>query len=202
MQQFENDLELINNIKNNTCADDSIKELELRHSGICHQMIKKYYSAFVEKGIDPFDVSEEKNYIIYKSALNFNPDKNVKFSTWLGNQMRYHCLNCLNDKDNSVFLNGLSLEKFLDCKQQVVKDENYMVRECEYVLDLIKQLKDKRIEKIFKMRYFSDSNKKFMSWSKIGKKLNISTQTVINLHDKTIKTISNKLKGKNFIDKI
>lgn len=202
MQQFENDLDLINNIKNNTCADDSIKELELRHSGICHQMIKKYYSAFVEKGIDPFDVSEEKNYIIYKSALNFNPDKNVKFSTWLGNQMRYHCLNCLNDKDNSVFLNGLSLEKFLDCKQQVVKDENCMVRECEYVLDLIKQLKDKRIEKIFKMRYFSDSNKKFMSWSKIGKKLDISTQTVINLHDKAIKTISNKLKGKNFIDKI
>jgi hypothetical protein len=53
MQPFENDLDLINNIKNNNCADDSIRALELKHSGICHQMIKKYYSAFLEKGIDP-----------------------------------------------------------------------------------------------------------------------------------------------------
>jgi RNA polymerase sigma factor (sigma-70 family) len=202
MQPFENDLDLINNIKNNNCADDSIRALELKHSGICHQMIKKYYSAFLEKGIDPFDVSEEKNYIIYKSALNFDPNRNVKFSTWLGNQMRYHCLNCLNEKDNSIFLNGLSLEKFLDSNQEIVKDENFLNRECEYIFEIIKQLKDKRIEKIFKMRYFSNSKKKFTSWAKIGKSLNISTQTVINLHDKAVKTITNKFKGKNFLDKI
>ena len=39
---YTEDIDLINNIKN---KNDSLalKELEARHSGICHQMIKRYY---------------------------------------------------------------------------------------------------------------------------------------------------------------
>jgi DNA-directed RNA polymerase specialized sigma subunit len=50
------------------------------------------------------------------------------------------------------------------------------------------------------MRYFED--KKNVSWAKIGKKLNISTQTAINIHNKTIDFLKNKLKSKNCFDKI
>ena len=61
-------------------------------------------------------------------------------------------------------------------------------------------MQDERASQIFKMRYFED--KKNVSWAKIGKKLNISTQTAINIHNKTIDFLKNKLKSKNCFDKI
>jgi len=196
----KNDLELVYNIQNNVCPDECIKTLESRHSGICHQMIKKYYNAFIEKGIDPIDISSDKNYVIYQSALNFDPSKNIKFSTWLGNQMRYHCLNCLNQRKSSIlFMDEKSLKNLIE-KNQVSK-ESIFKEEGDYIFSLIKQLKDKRVERIFKLRYYPD-NKKSMSWNSIGKKLKISTQTAINLHNKAVEFIINKYKAKDFIDKI
>ena len=196
----KNDLELVYDIKNDVSSNESIKTLESRHSGICHQMIKKYYHAFIEKGIDPIDISSDKNYVIYQSALNFDPSKNVKFSTWLGNQMRYHCLNCLNARKSSIlFMDEKSLKNLIEKNQ--VRSESIFKEEGDYIFSLIKQLKDKRIEKIFKLRYYAD-NKKSMSWNFIGKKLKISTQTAINLHNKAVEFLINKYKAKDFIDKI
>ena len=48
------------------------------------------------------------------------------------------------------------------------------------------------------MRYFS--GKKLTPWSKISAKLKLSTQTVINLHNKGKKLLKNKLTTKNNID--
>ena len=91
----KSDLKLIKNIQKNVKVSDSLKELELKHSGICHQMIKKYQGAFTSIGIDPMDLNDEKKNIIYNSAIKFDPSKNIKFSTWVGNQMKYLCLNSL-----------------------------------------------------------------------------------------------------------
>lgn len=197
---YPDDLELISNIKKDICTDDCLKQLESRHSGICHQMIKRYYNSFVEKGIDPIDVTNEKNYIIYQSVLNFDESKNVKFSTWLGNQMRYYCLNCLNKNKNVVFFDNPTIIDMIDKKDY--KENQSFFTEKNYIFNLISQLKDPRIKKIFELRYFLSSNKKLMSWSKIGKKLKISTQTAINLHNKTIDFLNNKYKSKNFLDKV
>ena len=40
-----------------------------------------------------------------------------------------------------------------------------------------------------------------MPWSKIAKSLKISTQTAINLHNKTLKILKFKLKSDNLFDK-
>ena len=68
-----------------------------------------------------------------------------------------------------------------------------------YVVNIISQLKDKRISEIFKYRYFPEKNKK-MIWSKIAKKMNISTQTAINLHNKGISIVRKKIKSENISD--
>jgi len=198
--QYLSDTDLIENIKCSNC-NDSMKELEDRHSGICYTMIKKYYNTMSSIGIDPNEIAKEKDYVIYKSALNFNPTKNIKFSTWVGNQMRFHCLNCMNKNNNLISMESDTIKNVIEKRQSEYNDNIFLNKEkTDFIFNLLKQLKDKRIEKIFKLRYFSE--RKNMSWSKIGKKLNISTQTVINIHNKTINFLKNKLESENLQDTI
>ena len=89
------------------------------------------------------------------------------------------------DKDLAYFLKERAFEAF---DKQKVKDE------ASYVFEVLDRIKDKRISKIFRMRYFSGDPK--MTWKKIGEKIGVSTQTVINLHEKGKKMV--KIKAKNF----
>jgi len=198
--QYLSDVDLIENIKCKNC-NSSMKELEERHSGICYSMIKKYYNTMSSIGLDPTEVAKEKDYIIYKSALNFNPSKNIKFSTWVGNQMRFHCLNSMNKNNNLISMESDTIKNVIEKRQSNENESIFSNKEkTEFIFNLLQQLKDKRIEKIFKLRYFSE--RKNMSWSKIGKQLNISTQTVINIHNKTINFLKNKLESDNLQDTI
>lgn len=192
------DIDLINNIKN---KNDSLalKELEARHSGICHQMIKRYYHNMVNSGIDPEDIASDKLMVIYRSVLNYNPEKNVKFSTWLGNQMRYHCLNCLNKKGPLLAMENDAIKNIVEQNQKKNNYSESLIKEkSDFIFSLLERTKDERILKIFKLRYFNDS--KHMAWNKIGKTLGISTQTAINLHNKGKRFIKNKLTSLNNSD--
>jgi DNA-directed RNA polymerase sigma subunit (sigma70/sigma32) len=70
----------------------------------------------------------------------------------------------------------------------------------EYITLLLDQLKDERISKIFNMRYFETDTTQ--TWTKIGKKMNMSTQNAINLHNKGVQILKNKLTSKDLFDKI
>jgi RNA polymerase sigma factor (sigma-70 family) len=196
--KITNDNALIQNVLN---ENDSyaFKELELRHSGICHKMIKKYYHNILQSGIDPEDVIAEKTYVIYKSIMNFNPDKNVKFSTWLGNQMRYHCLNTINKKNNCLTMEDSAIKNIIEKNQLKINNDLISFKEkADMIFSILDRSKDKRIKKIYKLRYFN--NKKLMSWADIGKKMKLSTQTVINLHNKGKVFLKNKLTSTNNSD--
>jgi RNA polymerase sigma factor (sigma-70 family) len=193
-----NDNELIQDVLN---QNDSyaLKELELRHSGICHKMIKKYYHNMIQSGIDPEDVIAEKTYVIYKSVMNFNPDKNVKFSTWLGNQMRYHCLNTINKNNHHITMEDAAIKNIIEKNQIKMNNQITTFKEkADMIFSILDRSKDKRIKKIYKLRYFN--NKKLMSWANIGKKMKLSTQTVINLHNKGKAFLKNKLTSANNSD--
>ena len=61
-----------------------------RHSGIYVDMLKKFgYNSLSFSQIS--DIMEDKDYVIYKAALEYNPDK-AKFSTHLANKTKYMCL--------------------------------------------------------------------------------------------------------------
>ena len=103
---MESDLSLINKIKkdsNNKCLEELID----RHSGIYIYIVDKYtkskYSSVCRSTI-----LDDKDYVIYKSALDYNPNRNSKFSTFLANQTKWKCLNTINESNNKkcVSLDG------------------------------------------------------------------------------------------------
>jgi len=187
------DTELVTNIKNTNC-EDSLKTLISRHSPLCYDVCRKYAPAMRNSGLHVEDVSSEKDYLIYKSAISFNPDKKTKFSTWLGNQVRYHCLNSMN-KNNLIATEDSQIDYFLHKDLDDAPKES-IPEQMEYIENLINQAKDKRIKKIIQIRYFETPNKK-TPWNKVADQMGVSTQTAINLHNKAVKMIRHKMTNKS-----
>ena len=144
------DLVLVKRVKRKKC-DDSLKELINRHSPLCFDIYKKYSAAMQSSGVCLADIYGEKDYIVYKSAMSFDPDRKTKFSTWLGNQVRYYCLNLINGNKH-VCVGDQNLDFYVD--QSTEKDKKEVQNEVEYVFNLLGQLQDKRIKKIFKQQLF------------------------------------------------
>lgn len=185
------DPELTHKVKSKNC-DESLKELISRHSPLCYDIYKKYSSALSASGACLTDIYGEKDYLVYKSAITYDPTKKTKFSTWLGNQVRYYCLNLINNNKH-IFVGDESLDFYAD--REVGKEKEELKEDLEYVFNLLRQLKDRRIQTVFKLRYFHGDKKK-MPWVKVAKTLKISTQTAINLHNKGKSILNRKMKSK------
>lgn len=194
-----NESQLINKIKKHHCSD-SLQQLDHMHGGLCVKIIKKYLPQLSNKNYNMEDILKDKIYVVYQTALSFNPKKKIKFSTWLGNQIRYYCLNLINKNKNDLYLTDENIKYIVEKKQLEQRGVEVDKVKTEYIFDLLHAMKDERIEKIFKLRYF-DANK-LKSWNDIGKELNISTQTAINIHEKTINFLNKKITSKNLFDKI
>lgn len=194
------DLQLINKIKKEKC-EKSLLELASRHQGICNKMIQKYCKVCFDVGVSVSDLNSDKLLVVYKSALSYKSSKKIKFSTWLGNQMRYHCLNTLNKSNKDISMENENI-KFLTEKKQSQENDNSILNQerVDSILDILDQMKDSRTKKIFNLRYFS--NNRVKSWHEIGKEMDISTQTAINIHNKAIEFINNKISSTICFDKI
>ena len=189
------DSTLVKRVKRKKC-NKSLKELIDRHSPLCYDIYKKYSAAMQSSGVCLSDIYGEKDYIVYKSAVSFDPDKKTKFSTWLGNQVRYYCLNLINGNKH-ICVGDENLDFYVD--QKTEQDKRDIAGEIDYIFNLLSQLHDKRIQKIFKLRYFHGAKNK-MPWVKVAKELEVSTQTAINLHNKGVEIIFKKVKSKTLSD--
>ena len=187
---------LVERIKLTDC-EKSLGELIKRHSAICFKVIKRYASTFYANNINLIEASSDKNLIIWNSAKSFNIEKNVKFSTWLANQVKYSCLNALNKKSKDRLVS--TEDDILDVLKEKATEEpegNLF----EFTGNILNQLKDKRIKDIFSMRYSTQYKKP--SWCKVAEELNVSTQTAINLHNRGIAVLRRKITSKKFLDSI
>ena len=54
---------------------------------------------------------------------------------------------------------------------------------------------DKRVEKIFNMRYIIGTRNKVMPWKDIGNKMELSIQGCINIHNSAVDHVRQELKG-------
>lgn len=187
------DLTLIQRIQKSGC-EDSLRQLIARHTGICISIARQFFPA--QSGIVSVDFSGEKDGIIYEAALDFDPKKGVKFCTLLGNRVRWYCLNKLNKNARYVGCEADTLE-FLVNQGQLNHEPNFL-EEAGYVFSILDQLKDKRISQIFRLRYFS--GKKLRSWSSICKEMKMSHQGVINIHNRAIAFLKDKMASKNNSD--
>tara|TARA_Y100000593_G_C4160518_1_gene261791 strand:+ start:82 stop:678 length:597 start_codon:yes stop_codon:yes gene_type:complete len=192
------DAKLVRNIQENQC-DESLKTLISRHTPLCYNILQKFYPVLSKNGFSKDDVFNDKDYLIYKSAMLFKIHKKTKFSTWIGNYTRYHCLNLLNSKKGQVLISteDESVKNLLNKKTEDQNTEGSNTE--EFVSFILNELHDKRVQKIYMMRYFSKDGKK-KTWKEIARELGVSSQTVINIHNKAKKILKNKLKSKNNFD--
>ena len=154
-------------------------------------MVNQYLSS-PRHSIDKRQAVKEKDYVIYNSAVSFDPDKKTKFSTYLANQAKWKCLNILNKKkrenefsfEEMPFKQEPSDESFI---KQINKDEAFSLFQ-----DLLEQEKDFRVKKIIDLRYNVDNNK-LTPWRKISESLDMSIQGCINIHNRFINKVKKQL---------
>jgi len=187
------DLDLINNIKKKKKVDESLQQLIDRHSGIYLDIVNSFMKNCNNDSLKD-EIMNDKEYAIYNSALKYDDQRGTKFSTFLGNEAKWICLNASNKNKKYLELNDNTYnfdeikdtcnKPIIDFQEQILKDFN----------DQIKNHPDKRIQKIFSMRY--SGNKKLVPWRKISKTMNLSIQGCINIHNAALKSISKTIRSK------
>ena len=188
------DKQLIYNIQNEHSVDESLNLLIQRHSGIYINIVNSYVpknSPFVRKS----DIIEEKDYHIYMAALKYEEGHGTKFSTYLGNETKWLCLNTFNKAKRRP---ELTSEDFIQEKN--IYEDADLGEERELlgrVFEFTRCHPDPRVAKIFNLRYVETHGNKLTPWEKISAKLNLSIQGCINIHNKALETIKLKLISEN-----
>ena len=191
------DSELVSNIKNNQKAEDCLQELIGRHTGIYLDIVNKY----TQNGntTNKLDLIDEKAYNIYQAALKYKDDKGTKFPTFLGNETKWICLNKHNKKkkEPQLSIEDIKESDILEDKNVKIKSEDLEI--FSEAIKFSKNHKDKRVEKIFEMRYITGERNRVMPWKKISEELNMSIQGCINIHNSAIEKFKIELKDKDYV---
>jgi RNA polymerase sigma factor (sigma-70 family) len=192
MSEYNNlkDDDLIKNINNFKCSE-SLKELVSRHGGMIFNIGKKYCAYC---NLDINELNDNKYWIMFNAVQSFNSEKGSKFSTWLGNQIRFFCLNYKNkntklipteDKHLEFFLNDLFKKENRSNKKEIINN----------IIDLFNQISDPNTKNAIYYRYFYDKNR-ILNYAEIAKILKVTPQTVLNWHNKFIDFAKKKLTNK------
>ena len=172
-----------------------MQELIERHTGIYLDIVNKYTQHINTS--NKLDLIDEKDYNIYQTALKYKSNKGTKFPTFLGNETKWICLNKQNKikKEKKVSFDDI-------CEIDLAQEDDGNKEKLEVfkkTIELAKQHQDKRVEKIFEMRYIIGEKNKVMPWKKISKELNMSIQGCINIHNSAIEEFKLELKDNNYV---
>tara|TARA_B100000927_G_C16419702_1_gene450839 strand:+ start:300 stop:887 length:588 start_codon:yes stop_codon:yes gene_type:complete len=189
------DIELVENIKNEKNVDQCLQKLIDRHTGIYLDIVNKY--THHANNLNKLDLIDEKDYNIYQTALKYKSDKGTKFPTFLGNETKWICLNKQNKLKKE---NKISFEDITEVDLTIEENDKTEVLDLfKKTIELSKKHEDKRVEKIFEMRYIIGEKNKVMPWKKISKELNMSIQGCINIHNSAIEDFKLELKDNNYV---
>lgn len=191
------DLELIRQIKDDG-SSEAFEEILSRHTGIYLDTLSKY-APKNGNHISHDDMVDNTKSNIYDAVLKYDPTRGAKFPTFLGNDTRWKCLNmskrsrkytCFSlDSNPSSFETGERLFFGKRPDSELVEEscvENISKHEILLKLDIIiNRTDDPRVREIFDLRY-NPPNHKLTPWKRIAKKLNMSIQGVIDIHNKFI----------------
>ena len=197
MLKNKTDIELILAVKQQPkkCTLE-LRELIKRHSGIFVDMVSKLVvrsNTFCNKP----EILEEKDYCIYDSIMTFDESRGVKFSTHLANKTKWLCLRAYNKTKGRVILPSSNLQFDFDLSH--LKDDgpikNISKKDAfSYATKIISKLPDKRAIKILRMRYIQGKGNKLMPWREISEEIGLSKQACIDIHNKTLIKLRNKIK--------
>ncbi len=174
----DEDIILVNKVKESNCQE-SLKQLIEKHTPLCNSIYNRYSSSLISSGVFMQDVYNDKDYMVYKAILSYKENKKTKFSTWLGNHARYQCLNAINGRRKYLCLPDEQLNFFYEERGKENDSPTNALH--EEIFELLASMKDERVKRVFDLRY---DNSGKSTWADIGKKMSVSTQTAINLHNK------------------
>jgi RNA polymerase sigma factor (sigma-70 family) len=194
--KLNNDEKLIKKIVGNQC-NDSLKKLVEKHSGMIFNIGKKYCASC---NLDLNELNDNKYWIIFNAAKSFNSQKGSKFSTWLGNQVRFFCLNFKNKNSKLIPIEDQHLEFFINelNKKNQVSNQKELVN---IIIDLFNEISDPNTKNAIYYRYFYNKER-ILNYSEIAKILNVTPQTVLNWHNKFIKFAKKKLTNQSISSNI
>ena len=174
--------------------EDALDELISRHSGIYVDMLKKFgMNCLTQNQVS--DIMKDKDYVIYKAALEYDESK-AKFSTHLANKTKYMCLTQKTKNKNSRIAANFEDVKFCKKDKSYTPDEECKINDSfARIINLINKHQDKRLKTIFHERYFCGRRGKLKPWKEVARKLNLSAQGCINIHNKAVKEISSKIEN-------
>jgi len=173
--------------------EDALNLLINRHSGIYADMVRRYASKTLSID-DIYDLMNEKDYVIYKAALEYDESK-AKFSTHVGNKAKYLCLSKKTaSKKNKRTLSFESIDYSESCEDLHPNEKCEINESFDKIMDMINSHEDERVKIIFKERYFGGDRGKLNTWKNIGEKIGLSAQGCINIHEKTLKEFQKHIK--------
>lgn len=185
------DQDLVDYIQQKTEVSASLVELISRHSGIYVDMVNTYCGSGPGNQ-NKQEILQEKDYNIYMAALKYDPNRGTKFSTHLGNETKWICLNYHN---KTKVKNRREVEYRDEVAQRPTVHQADVEREdlLQRVHSLIRAHPDERVRKIFHLRYIEGEGNKVMAWERVSQHLSISIQGCINIHNKAVGKIKGQL---------
>ena len=190
------DEDLIKGIKSSANSGECLMELVYRHSGIFMSMVHSYTPNNIKvMGSSKTDILLDKDYYIYQAALKYDDSRNTKFSTYLGNETKWMCLNMYN-RFKSKSMREIPLEPCILSpeEEEDISETGLEIEDIfNKIMDIVNEQKDQRVKDLFRMRYIDSTGNKVMPWRDVGIYLNLSIQGCINIHNKTINKIKRQL---------
>lgn len=184
----KNDNQLVSDLKVGKNVNESLFHLVEKHSGIFINMVNQYMNKESRS-----ELINDKEYYIYQAALKYDSNRNTKFSTYLGSETKWMCLNTHNRSKKKHEVDIDYIENLGDNSQhfhQIIKKDTQ-----NKILELAHSNPDKRVYKIFELRYSGGNKNKVMPWSKVCSQIGLSVQGCINVHDQALTRIKQELKG-------
>ena len=190
----DEDLILLKKIIKKKCGD-SFVELRNKHANLFYSVCNKFGDR-----LNLQEIYKDKDFVFFKAVLSFKIEKKAKFSTWLGNFTRYHCLNYIKSNNKYVATEQDVITHFFDKKaiEDFEPQEEYK-NDINSAFNILRKLSDKRIFRIFELRYLNKGEK--LTWKQIAQQFDLTPQTIINLHGKGRETLKKKMNTKDIFKK-
>lgn len=180
MLKDRSDLDLIKEVKEKSDSE-ALTELVHRHTGVYIGVIQRY--TYVDE-VARQDLIDSKLYGIYQAALSYNPEKGMKFSSYVGECAKYECKTLISDRVHTTEVDENLAEEKIETPDTEL---------CQLIISRAKRSQDRRFVEIFRRRHLLDTKQ---SWRRIGQDLHLSRQGALDIYNKGVADIRKHLPSK------
>ena len=179
------DLTLINKVKE-TGDSEAFNQIAARHSGVYLDVLDR---SLPEKfHTQKEDLKLDKDFNIYSAVMSYDPSKNMKFSTYLGQTIKWKCLTL---KHRGTDKDTVSYEPIKASLPEPEFVENQEKIQIEKIFEYAENFEDETARKVVLMRF--NGGQKVTPWDVISNELKISPREANMAYQKFIKQAKKEL---------